>query len=370
VVQINATDIQADDGESTQDESPFFFEGKLDLNAKAYKRGPGTIPRPPSWVDSTTHVFLAESGEDCSQDWSSDEVAQSPLIPLQQPPLKGSEHPSCSPQVAGMLNSLYSREQNHSKCITPDFLSQHGPSVSPTLCMDATMRAITASWLVEVALEYGISQDSLHLAISLLDRFLSATKAVPRTQLQLLGVACLLIATKHEDETHPSVANFVCISDNCFTAQDLLSMEARVLSSLDFKVNATTPHTFLGLLCCAAKIANPVIAVLSSYLIDLALLDVSLSSLRPSVVGTAALLLAAFEFNEGRDLSKLQILTPHTIGDLWQCMHKLLHLQQVAYGTKLETSPFLIRKHKYSGPPGMGVGLKVPPKALDVHHYV
>ncbi|EFN51503.1 hypothetical protein CHLNCDRAFT_18031, partial [Chlorella variabilis] len=61
------------------------------------------------------------------------------------------------------------------------------------------MRRTAASWLVEVTCEFRLHNETLWLAISLLDRFLSASKGVPRTQLQLVGVACMLIAAKHEE---------------------------------------------------------------------------------------------------------------------------------------------------------------------------
>ena len=58
------------------------------------------------------------------------------------------------------------------------------------------MRVIVASWMVEVADEFGLQQETLHLAVCLLDRFLSATHAVPRGALQLLAVAAVMVAAK------------------------------------------------------------------------------------------------------------------------------------------------------------------------------
>jgi hypothetical protein len=58
------------------------------------------------------------------------------------------------------------------------------------------MRVIVTSWLAEVADEFGLQQETLHLAVALLDRFLSATTAVPRGALQLLAVACVMVAAK------------------------------------------------------------------------------------------------------------------------------------------------------------------------------
>uniref|UniRef100_K3ZCY6 Uncharacterized protein n=1 Tax=Setaria italica TaxID=4555 RepID=K3ZCY6_SETIT len=57
----------------------------------------------------------------------------------------------------------------------------------------ANMRTILVDWLVEVAEEYKLVADTLYLAISYVDRFLSAN-ALSRDRLQLLGVAAMLIA--------------------------------------------------------------------------------------------------------------------------------------------------------------------------------
>lgn len=57
----------------------------------------------------------------------------------------------------------------------------------------ANMRAILVDWLVEVADEYKLVADTLYLAVSYLDRYLSA-HPLRRNRLQLLGVGAMLIA--------------------------------------------------------------------------------------------------------------------------------------------------------------------------------
>jgi len=56
-----------------------------------------------------------------------------------------------------------------------------------------TMRAILVDWLVEVAVEYKLLSDTLHLSVSYIDRFLSVNP-VSKSRLQLLGVSSMLIA--------------------------------------------------------------------------------------------------------------------------------------------------------------------------------
>lgn len=58
----------------------------------------------------------------------------------------------------------------------------------------ANMRAILVDWLVEVAEEYKLVSDTIYLAVSYIDRFLSVNPT-NRHRLQLLGVSSMLIAS-------------------------------------------------------------------------------------------------------------------------------------------------------------------------------
>lgn len=60
--------------------------------------------------------------------------------------------------------------------------------------ISANMRGILVDWLVEVAEEYKLVSDTLYLAVSYVDRFLSCN-AVDKQKLQLLGVSSVLIAS-------------------------------------------------------------------------------------------------------------------------------------------------------------------------------
>jgi len=55
----------------------------------------------------------------------------------------------------------------------------------------AQMRAILVDWLVEVAQEYHLASETLHLCVYYTDRFLSRTP-VQRSRLQLVGITCML----------------------------------------------------------------------------------------------------------------------------------------------------------------------------------
>lgn len=58
----------------------------------------------------------------------------------------------------------------------PDYLQRHSREVEPDLYLQPSMRAIAISWLVEVALEFEMHQETLFLATHLFDRYLSQTR--------------------------------------------------------------------------------------------------------------------------------------------------------------------------------------------------
>lgn len=106
-----------------------------------------------------------------------------------------------------------------------------------------SMRAILVDWLVEVGEEYKLQNETLHLAVNYIDRFLSSM-SVLRGKLQLVGTAAMLLASKFE-EIYPQVAEFVYITDDTYTKKQVLRMEHLVLKVLTFDLAAPTVNQFL-----------------------------------------------------------------------------------------------------------------------------
>jgi len=70
---------------------------------------------------------------------------------------------------------------------SPDYFQKVQKYISPK------MRAVLVDWLVEVAEEFNLHAETLHLAVSYVDRFLTMN-VVTRDKLQLLGVTAMLVA--------------------------------------------------------------------------------------------------------------------------------------------------------------------------------
>jgi len=126
--------------------------------------------------------------------------------------------------------------------------------------INSTMRGILIDWLVEVAEEYRLVPETLYLAVNYIDRFLQCVP-VNRGKLQLVGVTCMLIAScaprpaaasprrhrshepprsqpectcaraarlrKYEEIHPPAVDEFVYISDNTYTRDEVRPPSAR-----------------------------------------------------------------------------------------------------------------------------------------------
>lgn len=90
------------------------------------------------------------------------------------------------------------------------------------------MRSILIDWLIEVHLKFKLVPESLYLTVNLIDRYLEREQ-VHRSKLQLVGVTAMLIACKYEEIYPPIVKDFVYITDNAYTKEEILECERRML---------------------------------------------------------------------------------------------------------------------------------------------
>eukprot|EP00906_Rhabdomonas_costata_P004677 RCo006898 len=152
------------------------------------------------------------------------------------------------------------------------------------------MREILVSWLSEVAREFQLSLKTLCLTVDFIDRYLSLAE-VARTRLQLVGVTCMLIASKFEEVKPPYVDDFVFMTDCAYTRAEMLELERAILKALRFSCAVPTAKDFAGVFLVSER-AGEVVYALSDYLIELSLGDYEMLKHPPSAVGAAAAWLA------------------------------------------------------------------------------
>ena len=82
------------------------------------------------------------------------------------------------------------------------------------------------------------------MTLSAIDRYLSMNN-VSKTELQLIGLACLYIACKREESYPPRALDFANTTNNAFTVEEILSSENKILKSLKWQM---CPGTFYNIL--------------------------------------------------------------------------------------------------------------------------
>ena len=187
------------------------------------------------------------------------------------------------------------------------------------------MRALLIDWLCQVHNKFELVPATLYLTVNILDRFL-AKKPVSRRRLQLVGCASMLLASKYEEIYAPELKDFVSMSDNAFTCEDLLRMEGVILNVLKFTLTVPTVYKFLRRYM---KIAGSSVIVQhhATYLIERTLQEYSMIKYPPSIMAAAALNLAnrsndvTYTWNE--DLNRL---SGYGEEDFLECECELVHV--------------------------------------------
>ena len=151
------------------------------------------------------------------------------------------------------------------------------------------MRAILIDWLIEVHLKFKLLPETLFLTVNLIDRYLMTT-SVERQKLQLVGVTAMLIASKYEEIYAPEVRDFVYITDQAYSKQDVLAMELKMLQALDFGITTVSSYRFLERYAKLVKLSSFAFN-LSRYLIEMALIEYRMLKYSPSNLASSAIYL-------------------------------------------------------------------------------
>ncbi|XP_072148694.1 cyclin-A1-4 isoform X3 [Setaria viridis] len=218
--------------------------------------------------------------------------------------------------------------------------------------MSTTMRAVLIDWLVEVTEEYRLVPETLYLTVNYIDRYLSV-KEISRNRLQLLGVACLLIAAKYEEICPPQVEELCYVTDDSYTKEEVLEMEASILNYLKFEMMVPTPKCFLRFVDAAQvfdKDPTMHLEFLANYICELSLLEYSLLCYLPSLVAASSVFLARFILKPAKNPwqnSSLSYYTQYTPSELRCCVRVLHRLFCFGPGRDLPAIREKYSQHKY-----------------------
>jgi hypothetical protein len=156
-------------------------------------------------------------------------------------------------------NYLQRRRMEAEYSIDPKYLERHlaRGAITSDLAVNWRMRSILLDWLVEVIASERLFPETLFLGVNILDRFLQETP-VSRRKLQIVGSACMWIASKYCDVRPIGADTFSDASDGYCKCRDIIRVEKIVLDTLRWKIAAPTTYDFLMHLLDWMTMASPV----------------------------------------------------------------------------------------------------------------
>ncbi|XP_073459471.1 G2/mitotic-specific cyclin-B1 [Aquarana catesbeiana] len=217
----------------------------------------------------------------------------------------------CSDYVKDIY--CYLRDLEAERAVRPDYLK--GQEIT------GNMRAILIDWLVQVHMRFKLLQETMFMAVSILDRFLQVNP-VPKKSLQLAGVSAMFIASKYEEIYCPTIGDFSFVTDHTFTKSQIRNMEMQILTILKFDIGKPLPIHFLRR---ASKIGevDAALHTLAKYLIELAMVDYEMVHFPPSQVAAAAFCLSQKVLDGGEWTPTLQHYMSYSESSLIPVMRHL-----------------------------------------------
>ncbi|CAK7326838.1 unnamed protein product [Dovyalis caffra] len=185
-------------------------------------------------------------------------------------------------------------------------------------------------WIIEQSTTKEFELATMFLGISLLDRFLTKGFFKNKRHLQIVGIACLSLATRiEENQPYNCVRqkNFY-IGNNVYSRCEVVAMEWLVQEVLNFRCFLPTIHNFMWFYLKAIK-ADAVVEKRARYLAVLALSDHEQLRHWPSTVAATLVILASLESNEIVSYGRvIEVHVRTNENDLHECIKSLEWLLQ------------------------------------------
>ncbi|CAI4933511.1 ANL_HP_G0132510.mRNA.1.CDS.1 [Saccharomyces cerevisiae] len=153
-----------------------------------------------------------------------------------------------------------------------------------------SFRSTLIDWIVQVHEKFQLLPETLYLCINIIDRYL-CKEVVPVNKFQLVGAASLFIAAKYEEINCPTIKDFVYMSENCYSRNDLLDAERTILNGLEFELGWPGPMSFLRRISKADDYEHDT-RTLAKYLLESTIMDHRLVSAQPSWLAAGAYFLS------------------------------------------------------------------------------
>ncbi len=151
--------------------------------------------------------------------------------------------------------------------------------------IDQNMRGILIDWLYDIHDKCHYKDETLYQMIWIIDTYLSMVQ-VPRTKLQLVGAAALLISCKEHEITFLKLHEIAFLTANAYTTEEIAKMENTILKKLSFNIIAPSQLDFYNIISKAFKFDKKQY-LLGKYFLETYLISYESVKYPPSVVGVS-----------------------------------------------------------------------------------
>ena len=164
-------------------------------------------------------------------------------------------------------------------------------------------------------------------------------------QYQLIGIGALLIASKYEEYYAPEIRDFIKVSNDLYTKNQILKIESLILCSLKFDILFTSANKFLDYFYQLSQHSNSStfkkdtnykrIYYLAEFILEITLMDVSVMSYKQSLRACASLFIARKLLKDENDYGNniwdynLRFKSGYTEKDLKACVREMVIFLQV-----------------------------------------
>jgi G2/mitotic-specific cyclin-B, other len=189
------------------------------------------------------------------------------------------------------------------------------------------MRSILVDWLVEVHLKFKLLPETLYLTVNILDRYLEKV-IVTRNRLQLVGISAMMVASKYEEIYAPLLSDFLYVTGQIYTRDDVIKMESSILKSLSFKISCPSSYRFLERYSILTNFTEKQFS-LARYFLELTLLEYKMLKFTYSLIAASSVYLAGKYFSSASTWDSVLVdNSPYIENDLKVCAKEICILFQ------------------------------------------
>ena len=200
-------------------------------------------------------------------------------------------------------------------------------------------RGIIFQWLVKNNHKWKLNDDTIFMAMNILDRYISKYK-VENSEFQLVAISSYLIASKYEDIYPPYIDELSQICNFIYTNDDIIRKEYEILSGLNFDILYNSSYKFLTFLHSIADKENMQLFYLAQFILELSLENIEILEYSQSKRACAALFLAKKIMQINRSWNDLRFYYDYNENEIKTIQKKMIILLNNVIKNKTKNSVF------------------------------